>query len=137
MWKYICKRIAVLIPLIFLVSFIVYALMDFAPGDPVRSLVGENMTEEQLEQKREELGFNDPLLVRYGRYMKGVFQGDFGKSMYGGKDVLTEYMSRLPSPTTPRPYPTRQLPGTRSTDRASSVKCRVPTSSAASCCAPR
>lgn len=96
MWKYICKRIAVLIPLIFLVSFIVYALMDFAPGDPVRSLVGENMTDEQVEQKREELGFNDPLIVRYGRYMKGVFQGDFGKSMYSGKDVLTEYMGRLP-----------------------------------------
>lgn len=96
MWKYICKRIAVLIPLIFLVSFIVYALMDFAPGDPVMSLVGENMTEEQLEQKREELGFNDPLLVRYGRYMKGVFQGDFGETLYGGKDVLTEYTSRLP-----------------------------------------
>ena len=96
MWKYICKRILVLIPLIFLVSFIVYALMDFAPGDPVMSLVGENMTEEQLEQKREELGFNDPLIVRYVRYMKGVFQGDFGESLYGGKDVLTEYMSRLP-----------------------------------------
>lgn len=96
MWKYICKRIAVLIPLIFLVSFIVYALMDFAPGDPVRSLVGEEMTDEQVEAKREELGLNDPLLVRYGRYIKDVFSGDFGQSLYGGKDVLTEYMHCLP-----------------------------------------
>ncbi|NLZ75851.1 MAG: ABC transporter permease [Erysipelotrichia bacterium] len=96
MLKYIFKRILILIPLIFLVSFIVFALMDNAPGDPVRTLVGENMTEEQIEQKREELGFNDPLLVRYGRYMKGVFKGDFGKSLYGNKDVLTEYLFRLP-----------------------------------------
>ena len=96
MWRYIVKRVLILIPLIFLVSFIVYALMDAAPGDPVRALVGENMTEEQIEQKREELGYNDPLIVRYGRYIGGVLKGDFGKSLYGEKDVLDEYMSRLP-----------------------------------------
>ena len=54
------------------------------------------MTEEQVEQMRESLGYNDPLLVRYGRYIKGVFQGDFGKSLYGEKDVLSEYLFRLP-----------------------------------------
>ena len=96
MWRYIVKRVLILIPLIFLVSFIVYALMDAAPGDPVRALVGENMTEEQIELKREELGYNDPLIVRYGRYIGGVLKGDFGKSLYGEKDVLDEYMSRLP-----------------------------------------
>ena len=96
MWKYICKRIAVLIPMLFLVSFIVYLLMDLAPGDPVRTLAGESMTDEQLEELRESLGYNDPLLVRYGRYIKGVLQGDFGKSLYGDKDVLDEYLFRLP-----------------------------------------
>ena len=70
--------------------------MDIAPGDPVRALVGENMTEEQIEIKREELGFNDPLLVRYFRYIGGVLKGDFGKTLYGEKDVLHEYMTRLP-----------------------------------------
>lgn len=96
MWRYIIKRIVILIPLIFLVSFIVYALMDAAPGDPVRALVGENMTDEQIEQKREELGYNDPLIQRYLRYIGGVLRGDFGKSLYGEKDVLGEYMNRLP-----------------------------------------
>ena len=96
MWKYIVKRLLLLIPLMLIVSFLVYALMDLSPGDPVRSIVGENATEEQIEIMREKLGYNDPLLVRYARYMKGVLKGDFGTSIYGGKIVLEEYMSRLP-----------------------------------------
>ena len=96
MWRYIVKRVLVLLPLIFLVSFIVYALMDLAPGDPVRMIVGESATEEQIEIMRENLGYNDNLFVRYGRYVGNIFQGNFGQSIYGKKDVLTEYMSRLP-----------------------------------------
>ena len=96
MWKYIVKRLLLLIPLILVVSFLVFALMDLSPGDPVRSVVGENATEEQIEIMREKLGYNDPLLVRYGRYILNVFQGDFGTSIYGGKVVLNEYLSRLP-----------------------------------------
>lgn len=96
MWRYIVKRVLFLIPLIFVVSFLVYALMDISPVDPVRALLGENATEEQVEILREELGYNDPLLTRYGRYMAGVLRGDFGTSLYGEKIVLQEYMSRLP-----------------------------------------
>ena len=96
MRRYILKRVLILIPLIFLVSFIVFTMMDLAPGDPVIALVGEHMTEEQIEAKREELGLNDSLLVRYARYMKGVFRGDFGRSLYGDKVVLDEYLHRLP-----------------------------------------
>lgn len=96
MWKYVAKRILVLIPLTLLVSFIVYALMDLSPGDPVRAIVGELATEEQVEIMRENLGYNDPLVVRYARYMKDVFQGDFGVSLHGHKDVFGEFMARLP-----------------------------------------
>ena len=96
MWRYILKRVLFLIPLIFVVSFLVYALMDISPVDPVRALLGENATQEQVEILREELGYNDPLLTRYARYMAGVLQGDFGISLYGEKIVLQEYMSRLP-----------------------------------------
>lgn len=96
MWKYIVKRLLLLIPLILVVSFLVFALMDLSPGDPVRSVVGENATEEQIEIMREKLGYNDPLLVRYGRYILNVFKGDFGTSIYGDKIVLNEYLGRLP-----------------------------------------
>lgn len=99
MWKYILKRILTLIPMILLISLIVYALMELSPGDPVRSIVGETATEEQVEIMREKLGYNDPFFVRYGRYMKGVFQGDFGTSIYGQKDVLREYMGRIGNTT--------------------------------------
>ncbi|MFA5299943.1 MAG: ABC transporter permease [Lutibacter sp.] len=96
MWRYILKRVSILIPLIFLVSFIVFALMELSPGDPARAIAGEYATEEQVEIIREQLGYNDPLLTRYFRYLGGVFQGDFGTSIYGNKDVLHEYLSRLP-----------------------------------------
>ena len=96
MWKYITKRVLILIPLILLVSFIVYALMDLSPGDPVRSIVGELATEEQVEIMRENLGYNDPLVIRYFRYISDVFHGDFGTTLLGHKDVFHEFTSRLP-----------------------------------------
>jgi len=95
MYKYILKRLAFLIPVILVVSLLVFCLMSLA-GDPVYSVAGENMTEEQIEVLREQMGLNDPLVLRYVRYMAGVFHGDLGQSIYGGKDVWGEYISRLP-----------------------------------------
>lgn len=97
MWRYVLKRIAVLIPLVILVSFLVYALMDLSPGDEAYSILGENATEEQIAQIREQMGLDDPLIIRYGRYVKNVLQGDFGTSLYGQRSVMDEYMSRLPA----------------------------------------
>ncbi|MBR4079637.1 MAG: ABC transporter permease, partial [Christensenellaceae bacterium] len=96
MWKYILKRLITMVAMVLVVSFLVYMLMSLSPGDPVRAIAGENLTPEQLEELRESLGYNDPAIVRYFRYMKGVFQGDFGETLHGGKAVLSEYLSRLP-----------------------------------------
>ncbi len=95
MWKYIVKRICVIIPMILIVSFIVYGLMDLAPGDPIYSMYPE-ATEEQRELMREALGYNDPMIVRYARYMKNVFRGDLGTSLYSQLNVWNEFTARLP-----------------------------------------
>jgi peptide/nickel transport system permease protein len=84
-----------LIPVILVISFIVFFLMSLS-GDPVYSVAGDNMTEEQIKILRQQMGMNDPLFVRYLRYMAGVLRGDLGKSIYGGKDVWHEYINRLP-----------------------------------------
>jgi len=96
MWKYIVKRVLFLIPILLLSSFIVYCLMS-ATGDPVWAIIGENGTEEEYWAVYEKLGLDDPLLVRYANYIKGVvFEQDLGQDIYG-RDVWDEYMLRLPN----------------------------------------
>lgn len=95
MIKYIVKRICMIFIVILAVSFFVYAAMDFVPGDPAITALGDEATEEQLEQYREEHGLNDPLPIRYVRYMSGVLRKDLGTSVYNGADVWTLFFSKF------------------------------------------
>jgi len=97
MARYVLKRVLMLIPIILAVSFIVYAIVDMAPGDSVDAQYGSEISEEAKEQIREEQGLNDPVIVRYGRYMIRFAQGDLGVSTSTGEPVLKLYMSKLPA----------------------------------------
>ena len=97
MHRYIIKRIVLIIPVIFLVSFIVYALLDMAPGDLATIMAPEDMSDEEIEVLRESLGLNDPLIVRYARYMGNVLRGDLGRSMTDNTDILAQFMVRFPN----------------------------------------
>lgn len=94
MLKYFIKRVLTLIPMVLILSFLVFWVMSIT-GDPAATLAGEYSTPEDIELLRESMGLNDPLLVRYGRYMAGIFHGDFGKGLYGN-DVWEEFTNRLP-----------------------------------------
>ncbi|MCR5678146.1 MAG: ABC transporter permease [Agathobacter sp.] len=96
MAKYILKRILFLIPILIGVSAIIFALKTLTPGDPARLLLGTGATEEQVDAKREELGLNDPVLVQYGNYVKGIVTRlDFGESYRTGAPVIDEILPRL------------------------------------------
>ena len=96
MLKYIIKRILYLIPILIGVSIIIFALKTFTPGDPARQILGNSATEEQVQEKREELGLNDPVYVQYFNYVKNiVLHGDFGDSYRTGEPVLSEIAPRL------------------------------------------
>ncbi len=95
MFKYILRRILLLIPILLGVSAIIFTLKTFTPGDPARQILGNSATEEQVQAKREELGLNDPVLVQYGRYILGVIHLDFGESYRTGEPVLSEIVPRL------------------------------------------
>ena len=69
MYKYILKRLLTLIPVILGVVLIIFLIMDLTPGDPARMVLGNMASEEALDAFREEQGLNDPLLVRYVRYV--------------------------------------------------------------------
>lgn len=97
MHKYILKRLALMVPVIIGVSFIIFSIMSFMPGNPARLLLGERATPEAIEALNEELGVNDPFLVRYVNYIGDALHGDFGTSYRTGIPVVEEIMTRFPT----------------------------------------
>ena len=80
MYKYIIKRLLLLILVIIGVSFMIYFIMDLAPGDLASTVLGDSATEEEYAAFREEHGLNKPLPIRYVRYMWNLIHGDMGYS---------------------------------------------------------
>ncbi len=96
MKKLILRRLLLTIPLLFLVSLIVFGLAQLVPGDPAVTIAGENATPERIAEIRETLGINDPALTQYGRLVKGVATGDLGKSLYSERTVADAITTALP-----------------------------------------
>ena len=98
MIKYILSRVLLLIPVLIGVSFIVFSMMHFAPGDPARTMLGETATQDQIDQLRDELGLNDPFLIQYGRYITNVVVNqDLGRSYVSKRPVANEILTRYPN----------------------------------------
>jgi len=86
-----------MIPVILGVTILVFTILYFIPGDPVRLLLGAEPTPAQVLAKRQEMGLNDPYLVRLGRYVGGiVLHFDFGKSWIYNTPVTSELLHRFP-----------------------------------------
>ena len=96
MLKYIAKRLAALIPVIMGVTLLVFIIMQLAPGNPARIILGELATPEQVAELEEEMGLNKPLQVRYFQYMLDFLRGDMGVSYFKSTSVVDEVMSRFP-----------------------------------------
>lgn len=97
MHKYVIKRLLMLIPVILGVSFLVFFIMSLSPGDPARTILGENAPQESVDALREELGLNDPVVVQYVNYMKDLLHGDLGESYKSGRPVFGEIVARFPA----------------------------------------
>jgi peptide/nickel transport system permease protein len=96
MFAVIIQRLAVLIPLLLLISFAVSALVVLTPGDPAYAILGENATPEAVEALREKLGLNEPFLLRYVLWLTAVLQGDLGNSLLNNVPVAEAIFDRLP-----------------------------------------
>lgn len=97
MLRYIIKRILMMIPVLIAVSFVVYFLMDLAPGDIISSMAPQDATEAEIEMMREEWGLNGPLIERYFRYLGDLLQGDMGMSLSLKRPVAEVFIERLPA----------------------------------------
>ena len=97
MSKYILKRLLMMIPVLLGVTFIVFFILALTPGDPAAMILGDQASAEALEMKREELGLNDPIIVRYVDYMAGLVQGDLGESYKNGISVWDQVWDKFPN----------------------------------------
>jgi len=96
-YKYVTKRILLLIPILLGVTFIVFSIMALTPGDPGRLILGENANQEAIDQLNQELGFDKPFLIRYLNYISRAATGDFGNSYRSDRPVFDEIFYRFPT----------------------------------------
>jgi len=86
-----------MIPTILAVSFIVFALLDLAPGSIIDAMITDEMTMEDIEALRIAHNFHRPMVYRFGLYMLNLVRGDLGYSDLSGLSVWNLYMTRLPN----------------------------------------
>jgi len=92
------KRILLLIPVIICVSFIVFVLMDLAPGDPVDIIIaGGQLSEDEIVELRAYYNLDKTVFYRYGVYMIRLLQGDLGRGLLSQISVWDLYIARLPN----------------------------------------
>ncbi len=97
MLTFILRRIVSLIPLLFIVSVIVFGLVLLVPGDAATTLAGgDQATPDRIEQVRTDLGLDEPFVQQYGDWLGNAVQLDFGKSLYSDQSVANEIWDRVP-----------------------------------------
>ena len=96
MLKYIGKRLLMMIPVLLGISLVVLVMIDITPGDPARMMLGAQASQEQVNELRDYLGLNDPLAVRYFRFLGNAIQGDFGTSLVSKRPIVDEMLERFP-----------------------------------------
>ena len=97
MLQLIIRRLLIMIPVLFLVSLMVFSMILLVPGDPAVTLAGENATQEQIDATRERLGLDDPVIVQYWRWVSNAVQGDLGTSLFSSQEVTEAITQRLPA----------------------------------------
>ena len=94
---YALRRLLDLIPTLIVVSFLVFAMVRMIPGDPVSAIAGPEANEETMNQLREKLGLDKPMLSQYAEYVVHLLQGDLGQSIRTRQPVVREIAKRLPA----------------------------------------
>lgn len=94
---FLVRRLLLAIPVILLVTVMVFSLLHLLPGDPATVILGQEATPEAVAALREELGLNKPIVVQYLNWLGGVLQGDLGRSLVDRSPVSELIMQRLPA----------------------------------------
>ena len=96
MWKYVLKRLVSIIPIMLGAMFIVFVIMDLAPGDATDLLLSTDSTDEERAELRAQLGLDKPVPVQFINYVINLCKGDLGTSYKSGASVISELSQRMP-----------------------------------------
>ena len=94
---YIARRVAGTVPVIILISLLVFMLVQAAPGDPADLLLSDEATAEDIAEARARWGLDQPVWVQYWKFLTAALQGDLGTSFRYADPVLTMIAERLPA----------------------------------------
>src|SRR5215204_4924608 len=97
MTSYLFQRIAGTIPVLLLISLLVFLLIHAAPGDPTLLLLGEETNTAEVAKAKERWGLDQPIYVQYWKFLKSAAAGDFGKLFKYAEPVISVIKSRLPA----------------------------------------
>jgi ABC-type dipeptide/oligopeptide/nickel transport system permease component len=97
MTTYLAKRLAGTIPVILLISLLVFSLIHAAPGDPTLMLLGEETNAEEVAQAKQRWGLDQPLYIQYLKFLSSALKGEFGKSFKFAEPVTSVIKTRLPA----------------------------------------
>ena len=95
MGRYLVQRLLTTIPVLLIVSVLIFSLLHVAPGDPASFMAGDEARPEQIERIRQKLGLDEPLYKQLGLYYVDIFRGDLGESVFTKFDVTELILQRI------------------------------------------
>jgi peptide/nickel transport system permease protein len=95
-FEYLIKRLATIVPTLLFVSMLIFGLQQLLPGDPAQVLAGEDQDPQVIAYLRTRLHLDEPLPIRYGYWIQGVFKGDLGESIRSQQPVTRLVIEKLP-----------------------------------------
>ncbi|MBE3562696.1 MAG: ABC transporter permease [Hydrogenibacillus schlegelii] len=90
MFRYVVRRLLMLLPVLFGMSIVVFAIVHLIPGDPATTILGERASPQAIERLNVEYGLHEPLFVQYVLYLKRILTGDLGVSLRTGRPIAEE-----------------------------------------------
>ena len=96
MFKYILRRLLIMIPVLIGLTIVVFLLVNVLPGDTARIIAGDYADEATVQSIREAYGLDKPIHIQYINYIKDLLHGDFGRSYHSRRDIATEIANVYP-----------------------------------------
>src|SRR5687768_2260630 len=97
MAAFLLRRLALTLPVVWIVVTLVFGLIHIVPGDPVAQMLGEGAPAPEIQRLRHDLGLDRPLLEQYKTYVFGLLQGDLGISFRDQQPVAQSILARYPA----------------------------------------
>lgn len=96
MFKYILRRLLIMIPVLIGLTMVVFLLVNVLPGDTARIIAGDYANEETVESIRQAYGLDKPIHIQYINYIKNLLNGDLGRSYHSRRDIASEIANVFP-----------------------------------------